>query len=129
MVTCQRRIFAELQALRASLFEVPARGAANLVDAASVSIARRSEVDARPIGPCRESHHAEVSGLHGSGDVVAAHLAPADEVFRGNEDTSVRPGATARAASQAVELDGHGPNHALARPMAHMLPSGDGVLR
>lgn len=57
-----------------------------------------------------------MSGLHRLGNVGAAHVSPADQVSRWNQDPTIDPGAAASAACQAFDLFSHGSEYAVYLP-------------
>jgi hypothetical protein len=90
--------------LGAAALELATRGPPILVDPARVLAIGVTEVNTRAVLPRGERQLAEMARDNPKSEVGSADASPANEVFGGDEDASVRAGATACAARQAVEL-------------------------
>lgn len=98
-----RKIATKFEALFAACFELAAGGAAHFVDVAGIGADFAAKMHATSIGPGGESVETKMAGLDLLGDVRSLDAAPVHEVFWWYQNASVVPGATARAALQAVE--------------------------
>ncbi len=95
-------IAAKLAALRASGFELPACGAAYLVDPTGVRVPVGAEPDAAAILTGGERCLPKVTRLEALGDVRTPEPAPPNQVFGGHQDAAVVARPTACAATQTV---------------------------
>lgn len=98
------RVAAKLVALPGATLELAAGRASIFVDAAGVGARLSAEVHAGPGSVCHERQLAEVARLQLRHEILPADPAPAQKVFRRDQNSTVAALATADSTRETVEV-------------------------